>query len=510
MAKEILEVERKFDLDPQSQIPPLDAVAPGALAGPTSQQQLVATYFDTEDLRLRAARVTLRHRTGDSDAGWHLKLPAGNARLEVHSSALPPPAPVPEELLALVRSRVRERPLLPVAVLTTSRTVHPLTDPDGRVLLEVVDDVVEGRRDGQEQVLSWREWEAELVGGDLALLDAVTERLLTAGATPSTTASKVGRVLEVTAPAGSAWWSRPPARPAKGASTAEAVRAHLAEQVTELLARDPQVRRDEHDAVHKMRVATRRLRSALSTFRPLLVRGETDPLRDELRWLAGTLGHARDAEVLHARLKGLLAEQPPELVLGPVAQRVDDVLLTRYREAHAHALTDLDSPRCLGLFEALEDLVAAPPWHELAEQPAKDVLPALVRRVDRRLIRTVRRADRSPSGEEQDLALHEARKLAKQLRYACEAVEPVFGRRAARMAAAVTDLQEVLGEHQDSVVTRDVLRQLGAGSSRAGQNGFTFGRLHGLEQARADARHEQWREVWERTSRRRLRRWLSG
>ena len=83
-----------------------------------------------------------------------------------------------------------------------------------------------------------------------------------------------------------------------------------------------------------MRVATRRLRSALATFRPLLDREQTEPLREELKWIAGMLGAARDAEVMQERLTGLLSEQPVELVIGPVQQHIDRELRTAYRTAH--------------------------------------------------------------------------------------------------------------------------------------------------------------------------------
>lgn len=506
MTQTHLEIERKYDVDAEVRVPSLDAVVEGSVTGGAQTQSLVASYFDTEDLRLRAARVTLRHRTGGTDAGWHLKLPAGKGRLEVSSSADGPPEAVPEELQALVRSVVRRRDLVPVAELRTKRTVHPLQEGSGRILLELVDDLVEAQPSGGEP-LRWREWEAELVAGDESLLDAVEQRLLHAGATPSNSTSKVGRVLD--ARPGSAHPARLPTVPAKRATAGEVLRAHVAEQVAELVARDPQVRRDAADSVHKMRVATRRLRSALSTFRPLLDREQSDPLRDELRWLAGVLGAARDAEVLRERICRLLDSEPPELVLGPVRQKVDGVLFDRYRVAHAHVVTDLDGDRYLDLLTALEDLVATPPWQDGADAPARDILPRLVARADRQLAKAVRSAQKS-QGEEQDTALHEARKLAKRLRYACEAVAPAFGKPASALAAAATDLQEVLGEHQDSVVTREVLRELGAASSRAGQNGFTFGRLHGLEQARAQARTQQWREVWEQTSKAKLRRWLAG
>src|SRR5215218_5718489 len=78
--------------------------------------------------------------------------------------------------------------------------------------------------------------------------------------------------------------------------------AHIAEQVQEVRAKDLPVRMDATDAVHKMRVATRRLRSALTTFKPLFDPDVARPLRDELKWLAGELGAARDAEVMRDRV----------------------------------------------------------------------------------------------------------------------------------------------------------------------------------------------------------------
>jgi CHAD domain-containing protein len=501
MAKELLEVERKYDVTQSALIPSLEGVVDGAVDGRASEHVLAAKYFDTEDLRLRAARVTLRHRTGGTDAGWHLKLPADGGRLEVHSASAAPPAEVPEELLRLVRAVVRRRPLAPVAQLRTTRTVNPLLDASGRILLELVDDEVQGQA-GDGEPLRWREWEAELVAGELPLLDSVEQRLLDAGASPAAAASKVARVLGKARPA--IHRAALPNRP----TAADVVRAHLSAQLAELVVRDPQVRRDSHDAVHKMRVATRRLRSALSTFRPLLDRDVTDPLRDELRWLAGVLGHARDAEVLHERIRALLVDEPAELVLGPVAAKVDEVLLGRYRRAHAAVLVELDGDRYLDLLDRLEELVATPPWQGRADRPAAKVLPRLVARADRRLMEAVRRADEL-EGVHAEEARHEARKDAKRLRYACEAVAPVFGQPATALAKAATALQEVLGEHQDSVVTRQVLRDLGAASSRSGQNGFAFGRLHGLEQARDEERADRWREVWSMASKDKLRRWLT-
>ena len=108
--------------------------------------------------------------------------------------------------------------------------------------------------------------------------------------------------------------------------------AYLAEQVGGIVGREADVRADAPDAVHKARVATRRLRSALRTFRRLLDRDVTDPLRDEVRWLATALGAPRDAEVMKARILAALDALPEEEVIGPVRERVVTELDRRHAE----------------------------------------------------------------------------------------------------------------------------------------------------------------------------------
>ncbi len=506
MTTSAVEVERKYDVPPGTPVPDLTALA-GVDAVEVRTDELDATYFDTEDLRLRAAGTTLRRRTGGADAGWHLKLPHGVDREEVRLDG-DTSADVPPQLHALVRARTRTRPLVPVARLQTTRTVHRLAAPDGRVLAEVADDLVVGRTAADpEGELRWREWEVELVDGDRTVLDDVQAVLLAAGAAPSDSASKVGRVLgrRPTADGQPPWWGRRP--PTSGKATAGGVLlAHLQGQVDELVARDPQVRRDLPDALHKMRVATRRLRSALQTFRPLLDRTATDPVRDELRWLAAVLGEVRDTEVMHARLRALVAAEPAELVVGPVLARVDTELGARYRQAHDRVLVELEGPRYLALLDSLDRLLADPPLQPPARERARTVLPGLVLHSWRRLDRDLRQAA-EVTGEEQDLLLHEARKAAKRVRYAAEAVAPAYGPPAVAFAKAVTRLQEALGEHQDGVVTREALRDLAAVAHGAGEDGFTYGRLHGLEQARATAGSD-WTRARRKASRGRLRHWL--
>jgi CHAD domain-containing protein len=295
--------------------------------------------------------------------------------------------------------------------------------------------------------------------------------------------------------------------PSRTGPAAAVLHAHLHNEMAELKLRDPQVRQDKPDSVHKMRVATRRLRSTLATFRPLMDRERTDPLRQELKWLAGILGAARDAEVMRARLAVMIGEQPPDLLVGPVARRVDKELRAMYREAHARVVEALDSSRYFALLDGLDALDSAPPWTGSAEEPAGRILPIYVRRDWKRLRGQAEAIDATASAE-RDHRLHELRKSAKRVRYAAEAVESVFGQQAKAVAKAAKHMQEPLGHHQDSVVLRELLRELGMRAHLDGQNAFTYGRLHALEEARAHDTEQQAAVAWKNASHKRLRRWL--
>jgi CHAD domain-containing protein len=292
-------------------------------------------------------------------------------------------------------------------------------------------------------------------------------------------------------------------------SAATVVHVRLREQVAELNRRQAQVRRDDPDAVHQMRVAARRLRSALATFRPLLDRRASDSLRGELRWLSRALASAREADAMRARLSAAIAREPAELVRGPVASRVDEDLLSAYRTGHARAIEAMDSSRFHSLLEDLEALVTEPPWTPLAKRPAREVLPEQVRRDWQRLRRRVRAASQTPHGPERYERLHEARKAAKRLRYAAETFAAVNSRHARRLATAGKRVQSVLGQHHDGVVTQQALRRLAAQAHSRGEDTFTYGLLHAREETRAAAVEAEFAAAWKHTSRKSLPRWLS-
>jgi CHAD domain-containing protein len=264
--------------------------------------------------------------------------------------------------------------------------------------------------------------------------------------------------------------------PLTARSTAgEVVLGYLQDQVTAIARYDPLVRRDEPDAVHQMRVATRRARSVLQAFGQVIDREVTRPLGEELRWLAAGLGRPRDSEVLQARLTAGLAAIPAALVVGPVQARISAHFTTEYAQAREAALQALDGRRYLGLRNDLDALLADPPLTPLAGHRAAEVLAEPVRRARRRLERALAAV---PAAADRDVAIHEARKAAKRARYAAEAAEPALGGKAGRQAAWTKELQQLLGDHHDSVVTRAVLLDLAGQARAAGEDTFTYGVMY--------------------------------
>ncbi|MFE7902427.1 CHAD domain-containing protein [Streptomyces sp. NPDC057424] len=480
MAHSKREIERKYE-SADSGLPDLTGVAGIAAVADKGMAHLDATYYDTVDERLAASSVTLRRRTGGSDAGWHLKFPiAPDVRDEIHA---PLSDTLPDDLTALVRSRVRNSELLPVVRLRSDRDVRHLLDADGHLLAEVSVDTVHAERlTGHGGEARWTEVEVELAdGGDPALLDKVEKRLRKAGVRPSAASSKLARALEETAPG-----KRRATAPAREPVTAgDHVLAYVRTQRDAIVELDPAVRRDAEDAVHSMRVATRRLRSTFKSFGKILDRTVTDPIADELKWLAAELGLDRDREVLTERLTAAVDEVPAGLVRGPVVERLHSWSRAEHSGARGRLLGVLDSRRYLTLLDTLDALIADPPLLEAAgKEPHKPIAKA-VRKDFRKVSALIEQAADLEPGTDRDVALHEARKKAKRTRYAAETAKPVLGKPAKTMAKSMKALQNLLGEHQDSVMARQALRELSAVAHAAGESAFTYGLLHEREERRA-------------------------
>ncbi|MBO0745028.1 MAG: CYTH and CHAD domain-containing protein [Candidatus Dormibacteraeota bacterium] len=484
--------ERRVTLaaPPAFHLPPLDDAARAWVVGDEVEQRLESVYWDTVDLRLARWDCSLRHRSGE---GWTLYVPGlegARAPLTFDGSARRPP----ESAVALVRAYARRAPLQPVARLSTWRRTLPLLDESGQTRLTVVDDevsILQGRR----VAARFREL-AVVAAEEESLTDVVVARLNAAGAAVTRAIPNHIRALGSIASVPEV--SRLPLSPAPRA--AEVVTAAIAAAVTTLMRRDPGVRLGgDPEDVHQARVALRRLRSHLRTFKALVEPEWSARVRQETGWLAGELGGVRDREVLLERLETEIAG------LDPGDQRVGRELTERLRteleRARAELRSAFESDRYLDLVELLIDAARHPRLTEEASAPASELLPALVRRPWRALRRDVQALPSNPPDE----ALHRVRILAKRARYAAEAAAVVIGQPAAKFAKRAAALQTVLGEHQDSVVAREWIRAAAGRGGRA----FAAGVLYGLEVAHAQQARSEWPAAWKKLSKRKRRTWMA-
>jgi len=277
----------------------------------------------------------------------------------------------------------------------------------------------------------------------------------------------------------------------------EVVQAAIANGTLRLVANDPAVRLgDDSEGVHQARVATRRLRSDLRTFRSVLDEEWSEPLRVELKWLGGLLGAVRDTEVLLERLE--------ERVDGLPATDVDDgkqllqLLTDRRAFERAELLDAMRSDRYLALLDALVAASRAPRFAGEIDEDDDVELADFVRKPWRKLKKSVNALGDEPSDHE----LHRVRIHAKRARYAAEAVAAALGKKPRRFARKVADLQDVLGEHQDSVVAEAWLREHRDAAP------FVAGELVAMEHIAASAARDEWPEVWEKARAKKLRTWM--
>lgn len=278
--------------------------------------------------------------------------------------------------------------------------------------------------------------------------------------------------------------------------------AYLGQQLAEIRSHAPGARENQAEPIHQMRVAARRCRSLLASGNQLFASGAADDVRSELRWLSGALGAARDPGVVQARLHDLLAAEPEELLQGRAAERIDEELNAATAAGHEGALAALDSERYAQLLASFESLLAEENLSQKASRPARKTFGKFVAKDEERLRLAVAAlpAEDGNGAPARDAGLHEVRKAAKRLRYTAELALTVSadkgGKRVQKTAKAARRIQTDLGVHQDSVVARALLADLGARSARSGENGFTYGRLHAKEEHSAACAEEDFRKTW--------------
>ncbi|WP_082369053.1 CYTH and CHAD domain-containing protein [Arthrobacter sp. ERGS1:01] len=417
--------------------------------------RIATVYFDTATLTLAARGITLCRRTGGTDHGWHLELPAGGHRTRRIQAPLGSSDIVPEELLYRVLPFIRGAVLMPVARIDTGRCTRRLYGPGGGHLADFVDDRVQAVavRPGTPET-AWREWRIELVHGNGDFLGEAASTLTSAGLNRPVQDSELARALGDSYPSGRVSGA---GTPTGNGSALDVVTAYLDRQLGEILALDPGVRMGSPDAIHRMRSATRRERSVLTAYGSLFAKNETNRLKAELKWLAKILGRPRDAEVMRERLRCRLQGLPPALRNGTVTGPVEDELGTSYNVGYKAVLQALETLRYYRLLDNLEQFLRLPPAKSRASQPARKATAGLVNKQAKRLDRAHRAAARAKNGGAGDAALHQVRKDAKRLQHAAESVQGIHGKRARKLSKAAHRFQKILGDHQDSVVVRAFL-----------------------------------------------------
>lgn len=280
--------------------------------------------------------------------------------------------------------------------------------------------------------------------------------------------------------------------------TAALVGARLEKLAGQVEQRAEEVRRDEPGGVHQMRVTVRRLRSLLVSYRRLLDRQRTEPLRAELAWLGDLLGEARDAEVVLSRLLLRLEANPDRRGVDEAAGRAELVWRGRYRDAHDELVAALGSERYRALLADLTDLAADPPFRGRAAKRVRRVVPELLRRdVDRLRRRMADLPDPTDPGHVEQL--HAARKAAKRVRYAAEVTRPAYGKDAKRLVRAMKRFSDQLGHHHDVSMAREAVAELVEDSSP--DAAFAWGRVDEVEARSGDEMAREVPAYWRRARR---------
>ncbi|HKY71038.1 MAG TPA: CYTH and CHAD domain-containing protein [Nitrospira sp.] len=463
--KSAIEREVKLAVDAGFRLPPLKGV-------PLPAKTLISVYYDTSDLRLARARITLRHRTEGKRSAWQLKLPLHESRREVElpGNASAPPS----QLCDLLFIHLQGQPIRPVATLRTRRTGMRVGGSRGA---EVVLDEVAILKQSSE-VFIFREVEIERLDGDAALVSRLEDRLRKAGATDHDGRPKMFRALDLPAP-----------RRLEAPRGDDPPRAHLqyllTRQLDTILSRDPGVRLGgESEDLHQMRVATRRMRSMLRIARPLLKPEWEEPLRDKLGWLGRQLGEARDLDVQIGYFKAQSAMV--DASSRAAFERFIANLEQKRSRVQEKLVRQLRRPRYVTLINRLMDAVREP-----AMAPNDISLPELARKAFKKLRKAVKALDDTASNN----AWHYVRIMAKRARYAAELAEVCSGRAATRFIEKMKLIQDQLGDIQDAGIAEEHLRRFTLEKTNKG-SAFLAGKMVDRQRQRRHQAKRRFLSTW--------------
>lgn len=468
--QQTIENEIKFRIPPRFQLPP-------DLGEPISPRVFTSTYFDTEQHRLGQLGLTLRKRVERSHGVWQLKIPSGAVRLELEIDS--GGRHMPSEFQDLLTAFFRKQEAVTLGKLRTKRKGVRILK-DNQVIAEVVQDSVALIRD-KKRAHTFQELEVELQEGTAAQLKSIRKILIHAGAQEKPLQPKIFQALQLPYPL-PLELSDPSAPPT------EQIRESLHSQFLQMLQHDPGTRlgRDS-EALHQMRVATRRIRAIIRAVRSFLVPEWTEHVRQEVGWIGTLLGEVRDWDVILEYFRQNFHDfsSPEQRSFQSILKNFED----QRSMARARLLEGLRSDRYLNLLDHVEDSLTHLPF-----QPSPLTINDLAKKAFHKLQDFVRSSKRLfPKPE-----LHRTRILLKRARYALELAEPLIGKRAKRFLQQAKHTQDLLGQHQDAVVAEQrllALKQHSRGSGIAYVTGLMVERLRNQQFQVYQQIPEQWEKL---------------
>src|SRR6266508_757502 len=448
---------------------------------PGTASTIVDTYLDTEDWRLHRAGYSLRVRRTRGRTEATLKSldrgQDGFRRRAEFTEAVPGPDPAvilsaPGPVGTRAKLAAGTVPLVALFDVRTRRHVYRLTidgTDGGEVAINRTTIPLGERRESARL----RRVEVEVPESIVADVAPFVESLRSACALQPASLSKfeVGLLARGLRPAATP--DLGPAEVDPSRSTGEAAFAILRRHFVALLAKEPGTRiGDDIEDLHDMRVATRRLRAALSIFSDVLpVRFAR--VREELGWVGDALGAVRDLDVQLEQLEAWVADAAEEDA-GPLGG-LRSLLENQRVEARVGMLGVLDSGRYARMVAGFEAALRRGPLRKstASRRPVLGVAPDCILDRYRKLRKAGRRVASSPSPD----TYHRVRISAKGLRYALEFLSPLYPREIPPAVKRLVELQDLLGLHQDADVAVRRLRSLVSdqGSSLAPQTIFAMG-----------------------------------
>jgi CHAD domain-containing protein len=468
--QQTLEHEIKFRIPPRFQLPP-------DMGEPIPPRVFTSTYFDTEHHRLGRLGLTLRKRVEHSHGVWQLKIPSGVVRLELEIDC--GSRRIPWEFQDLLTAFFRKQEAVQLGKVRTRRKGVSI-QKNNRVIAEVVQDSV-ALIEGKKVAHTFQELEVELQEGTAAQLKSIRKILIHAGAEEKPLQPKIFQALQLPYPL-ALELSDP------SASSTEHIRERLQSQFFQMLRHDPGTRLSrDSEALHQMRVATRRIRAIIRAVGSFLAPEWTEHVRQEVGWIGSLLGEVRDWDVLLEYFQQSFHD------FSSNEQRSFQSILNKFEDqrsmARAKLLEGLRSDRYLNLLNHFEDSLTHLPF-----QPSPLSIADLARKAFHKVQDFVNTSNSLfPKSE-----LHRTRILLKRARYALEFAEPLLGKRAKRFLQLAKPTQDLLGQHQDAVVAEQrliALKQFSRGAGIAYVIGLIVERLRNQQSQVYQQIPKQWERL---------------